>query len=98
LVRAETLDGEAPVRGENRFDLEIVQTDTGAAVEGLSLAVTPWMPAMGHGTSVRPSVSDVGGGHYQIDGVYLFMPGLWELRIAITGSIRDDAAPRFEIR
>jgi hypothetical protein len=96
-VSAETLDGETPVRGANSFDIEVVRLDDGVGQEGLSLTLTPWMPAMGHGTSARPTVTEVDAGHYRADNVYLFMPGLWELRISIEGSVRDDAAPRFQI-
>jgi hypothetical protein len=96
-VNAQTLDGEAPARGANPFDIEIIRVDDGAAVGGLSLTLTPWMPAMGHGTSVRSTVTEVGLGRYRADNVYFFMPGLWELRISISGSVRDDAAPRFQI-
>src|SRR5262245_27731366 len=97
-VNARTLDGKAPARGANGFDLEVIQAGDDTALSGLTLTLTPWMPAMGHGTSVRPTVTEVGDGHYHADDVYLFMPGLWELRIAIDGSIQDDAAPRFQIR
>jgi hypothetical protein len=96
-INARTVDGEAPVRGENPFDIEILRAHDEVGIEGLELTVTPWMPAMGHGTSVRSMVTEVGAGHYRADDVYLFMPGLWELRISIMGSIHDDAAPRFQI-
>lgn len=97
-VSARTVDDAPPVRGANAFDVEIVRVADGGAVEGVALAVTPWMPAMGHGTSTRPVVSELGGGHHLVEGVNLFMPGLWELRVSLTGSVRDDAAPRFQIR
>lgn len=97
-VSARTLDDEPPVRGANPFDIEVIRADDGAAMDGLSLTVTPWMPAMGHGTSVRPTVTAIGDGGYRADNVFLFMPGLWELRVSITGSVQDDAAPRFQIR
>jgi YtkA-like protein len=97
-VSARTLDDQPPTRGANPFDIEVVRAEDGAAVEGLALTLTPWMPAMGHGTSVRPVVSDVGAGHYLAENVYLFMPGLWELRLELDGPLRDDAAPSFQIR
>lgn len=97
-VSARTLDGQPPTRGANPFDIEVVRADDGAPLEGLELTLTPWMPAMGHGTSARPTVSELGAGHYLAENVYLFMPGLWELRVSLTGSLTDDAAPRFQIR
>jgi hypothetical protein len=97
LIEARTPDGEPPGRGVNAFDIGVVRTDTGESFDGLDLSLTPWMPAMGHGTVVRPVVAALGGGHYRADNVYLFMPGLWELRLSITGPLEDDAAPRFQI-
>jgi hypothetical protein len=96
-INARTVDGEAPIRGDNPFDIEILRADDDVGIEGLQLTLVPWMPAMGHGTSVRPRVTEVGDGHYRADDVYLFMPGLWELRISMMGSIQDNAAPRFQI-
>jgi len=98
LVTARTLDDRPPVRGANPFDIEVVRVDDGTALENLELTVTPWMPAMGHGTSTRPIVSDAGAGHYLAESVHLFMPGLWELRISLSGPLEDDAAPRFQVR
>jgi hypothetical protein len=97
-VTARTLDERPPSRGANPFDIEIARVDDGTAVEGLELTVVPWMPAMGHGASARPVVSDAGAGHYLAENVHLFMPGLWELRVSLSGPIRDDAAPRFQVR
>jgi hypothetical protein len=55
------------------------------------------MPAMGHGTSVTPTVSAEGGGDYRIDDVDFFMPGLWELRTQMTGAREDEVAPSFQV-
>ena len=96
-VQARSLDGNPPIRGRNTLAFDVSGIDGGASVEGLELTLTPWMPAMGHGTSIRPAVTDIGGGHYRADNVVLFMPGLWELRVSIAGSLQDYAAPRFEI-
>lgn len=97
-VEARTLDGEAPLRGVNAFDIEIARADSGEPLADAQVTLTPWMPAMGHGTSVKPAMTAVGEGHYHAQQVYLFMPGLWELRISIAGSVQDDAALRFQIR
>lgn len=97
-VTARTIDGEPPARGANSFEIEIVRSDGGAATQSGIEAVTPWMPAMGHGTSARPTVAEIGEGRYRVDSVLLFMPGLWELRVSIAEPFEDDAAPRFQIR
>lgn len=97
-VSARTLDDQPPARGANPFDIEVTRASDGAPLEGLELTLIPWMPAMGHGTSARPTVSELGAGHYLAENVYLFMPGLWELRVSLSGPLRDDAAPSFQIR
>src|SRR6188472_4123977 len=52
----------------------------GTPIDGLELSVTPWMPAMAHGASIRPMGSAEGQGRYVIGNLGLFMPGLWQLR------------------
>lgn len=86
-----------PVRGENQIWLELRETATGAVVEGLELAVLPFMPAMGHGSATRPTVTELGAGRYQLDDVSLTMSGLWELQTTISGPLADYVAPRFEV-
>jgi hypothetical protein len=84
-----------PVRGNHT--VQLVLTSAGAPADGLALTIVPWMPAMGHGTSITPTVTPLGGGAYQLDDVNLFMPGLWELRTTIA-SPEDYAAPAFEVQ
>jgi hypothetical protein len=70
----------------------------GAPVDGLTLQVTPWMPAMGHGTSVDPTVSVQGQGIYLVQDIYFYMPGQWELRTDLLhDASTDHVAPTFQI-
>lgn len=87
-----------PSRGLNSFRLVVTKVADESPASGLEIAIVPWMPAMGHGASVRPSV-DVGTdpGVYLVSNVNLFMPGLWELRTTIGGSESDHATAQFEI-
>jgi hypothetical protein len=80
---------QPPELGNGSWSYTITDTASGRPAAGLSLDVVPWMPAMGHGTSTTPSVSDTGGGVYVIDDVVLFMPGQWDLRTAISGPEDD---------
>ncbi len=60
-----------------------------------SLAVTPWMPVMGHGSAVTPTVeSDAGG--FVVTELYLAMPGRWELRCDVGEG--DHATATFDIQ
>src|SRR5271170_892144 len=66
---------QPPTDGDLAVRYVITDVASSQPVDGLSLAVVPWMPVMGHGTSVVPSVSASGGGVYNLTSVYLFMPG-----------------------
>ncbi len=74
-----------------------VKDASGAALTGLSVGVVPWMPAHGHGTSVDPTVSETTPGTFVANPLYLFMPGSWELRVTISGTVDDTAKAAFEI-
>lgn len=87
---------QPPVRGLSNFQFTVTDA-SGTPVDGLQIAVEPWMPQMGHGSSITPTVTDVGGGVYQVTQVYLFMAGLWQLRTTITGAMSDSVAPEFQI-
>lgn len=64
--------------------LTFVVTDAaGKAVDGATLSVTPFMPDHGHGSSVKPTVTPMGGGTYDVANVYLPMPGLWRLTVTV---------------
>ena len=75
----------------------LVRDRQGLPVDGLTFNVTPWMPAMGHGASVKPTGASSGDGAYVISGVSLYMAGLWELRTSISGGVSDSLAPSVEV-
>jgi hypothetical protein len=85
-----------PVVGTNEFDLTVTKAADGSPVDGLTVSVQPFMPAMDHGTSA-PTVTAMGGGHYRVENVYTFMPGLWELETTVSGSVSDHVSPEFQI-
>jgi hypothetical protein len=72
-------------RGINALELN-VKDKSGAPKDGLAISAVTWMPAMGHGASVLPTVTPKGGGVYDLTDVDLFMPGRWELRLTLNGS------------
>jgi hypothetical protein len=87
---------DPPVRGTDTIDLSITNA-SGAPVEGMQIAAQPWMPAHGHGTSVVPMLAEQGGGRYQLQNVYLYMAGTWELRLTFSGQESDTATANFDI-
>ena len=87
---------QPPGRGSTDVQL-VVRDPQGALVDGLALEVTPWMPAMGHGTSVMPEAKGEGDGKYAVRNVSLYMPGRWELRTTFSGVVMDAATPTFDV-
>jgi hypothetical protein len=90
-------DPQPPASGKVTVRYVITDVSSSRPVEGLSISVVPWMPAMGHGTSVTPTVSPLGAGVYDVSNVYLFMPGEWQLRTTLAGGANDSAVPSFTV-
>jgi hypothetical protein len=88
---------QPPSRGTNSVELTVTAASDGKPRDDLSVDVTPWMPAMNHGSSAIPTVTPQGGGRYLLPEVYLFMPGHWELRTSFSGAMTDHAAPAVDI-
>jgi hypothetical protein len=95
-IEVRTGPSQPPVRGNSDVQLVVRDVD-GAAVEGLAIEATPWMPAMGHGTSVVPHAASEGSGKYALRNVSLYMPGRWELRTTFSGVVTDAATPTFDV-
>lgn len=95
-IEVRTAPEQPPTRGLIDVELTVTGPD-GKPVDGLDLAVQPWMPQMGHGASTKPSIEAKGGGHYVVSDVAFFMPGRWELRTSIAGSTNDRATVNFQI-
>lgn len=76
-------DPAPPARNDNRWVIGISDA-AGAAVEGATLQPNPNMPQHGHGSNKRAEVSELGGGEYELNPVNLFMPGYWEVPVAVT--------------
>jgi hypothetical protein len=87
---------KTPAIGADAFELSVTD-DLGQPAAGFVAEVVPWMPAHGHGTSVQPVVRAQGQGVFVATPVYLYMPGRWELRIALAGAIEDAATATFDI-
>ena len=71
-----------PQKQSNTLVLQVVDS-AGKPVDGATLSVTPFMPDHGHGSSVKPTVTPMGGGVYDVANVYLPMPGLWRLTVTV---------------
>jgi len=73
------------VRGPSSIEL----VATSATPPGLSIAMVPFMPAMGHGAATIPTITDEGGGVFVATDVVMAMPGTWQLRTTISGACSD---------
>lgn len=79
-------DPGPPVKGRNIWTVEIDASATGLPLDGLDLSVTPWMPDHMHG-STPVVVTPTAAGNYDLEPVYLYMSGLWEVRMTIVGTM-----------
>jgi hypothetical protein len=96
VIEVRTAPSQPPERGISTIQL-VVRDRNQVLQEGIDVQATPWMPSMGHGASVLPTVSSPSKGTYVLDGVYMFMPGRWELRTAFSGRVTDSATAAFDI-
>jgi hypothetical protein len=68
-------------------------------VDGLEIAVSTWMPVMGHGCSAVPiKVEPRGGGIYLLTPFLASMKGACEIKLTFSGARTDKAvSPTFDI-
>ncbi len=76
-------DPAPPAKDNNNWTIEITDAN-GSPIDGATITVVPYMPDHGHGTSVKPTIVPMGSGKYQIQNVYMYMPGLWQTTIGVT--------------
>ncbi len=88
---------QPPIAGLESLELIVTDASTGAPIDGLSIAMTPWMPAMGHGADTTPVVTAFGQGRYVVAELSLFMPGQWQLRTQFSGPVTDSVEPTFTV-
>jgi hypothetical protein len=90
-----------PVKGVNALRVALAD-GAGAPVAASDLSAVVWMPAHGHGTSVKSSFDDVGGGTYEAGHVVFFMDGRWEVRGELTeaagGGLADSFVATLDVR
>lgn len=81
LVDAQPITAE---KGTNRWTIRVTDV-AGAPVDGMTIAVVPFMPDHNHGSSMDPVVRPSGSpGEYVVDPLYFFMLGLWRVTLTLT--------------
>ncbi|MCY1043724.1 FixH family protein [Corallococcus sp. bb12-1] len=84
-------------RGVQVFHVRVTEVATGKPIPGGTLSVQPWMPAMGHGISDTPRITERGPGDFEVAELDLFMPGAWELRFTLKDTVEDTAVVAFKL-
>jgi hypothetical protein len=97
-LRVELTTPESLVVGNDQIEMLVTNMADGSPLDGMTVGVVPYMPSMGHGTSVTPTVTAEGGGKYLVTNLYLFMPGTWELETSFSGPMSDHAEPTFQLQ
>ncbi|QDU69564.1 FixH family protein [Engelhardtia mirabilis] len=89
-VRWRGVEGETPT---NRlFALELELLDGAEPVTGAEVGVSAFMPDHGHGMNYVPQTTELGAGHYRVEGMLLHMPGFWQLHVdVVRGGIASRA-------
>lgn len=98
LVAVRTAPQQPPTRGVVGMQLTITDATSGVPQTGLALKVLPWMPAMGHGTSVSPAVTESAPGIYILENLVLFMPGTWQIRTEWDDPAPTHVTPTLDVR
>jgi hypothetical protein len=81
-----------------RFEVRVADARSGAAAADVALAVDAAMPEHGHGMNRVPRVSQLGAGHFLVEGMYFHMTGRWELYLDIRrGALTERAQCRVEL-
>ena len=83
-----------PAKDANAWMVEVTDNASNGAITGAQVTVTPFMPDHGHGSSRTPVVTEKGSGKYEVNDVYLTMPGLWKTTISVA---RPSAAAAEEV-
>lgn len=85
VVRVQFVDAmpAPPDRGDNTWTLRVLDLATGEPMQDVALVVDPYMPDHMHSTSIPVQVTPMEEpGVVQLDPVNLFMPGLWQVKLA----------------
>ena len=96
IVRLQDALPAPPEKGDNVWTVQALDP-SGAAVEGASLIVAPYMPLHGHGTTPLefPGVPTGELGTFTVGPFDLFMPGQWQMTVTVTRSSGEEDAAIF---
>jgi|HubBroStandDraft_2_1064218.scaffolds.fasta_scaffold133171_2 hypothetical protein len=96
-IEVRTAPVQPPTTGLDGVEVVLTDPKTGDPIDGVQIALVPWMPLMGHGADLTPQLKAMGKGHYVFTNVNLYMPGEWQLRFQFSGKVTCSAAPTFNV-
>ena len=92
-IRVAIVDSEpAPPQVEVYNKLRVRVTDTsGAPMDDVTVVIDTFMPEHRHGVTVPIKVTPLGNGEYELNPLYMFMGGFWEISVIVKqGSVETD--------
>jgi hypothetical protein len=94
-LRLLTAQPGPPIKGTNTWTVE-VDDAAGLAQPGAVIKVSTYMPDHGHSSPVAAQVTaQATAGQYQVDPLYFFMAGLWQVTLDVTTSAGVNDAAMF---
>ena len=93
LFEVEVSTSPDPIPLNQPFELDVRLTSDGAppsADVSWTLRVEGWMPGHGHGMLRQAVVDELGNGRYRVRGMLFHMPGLWELRVLVIETRKEE--------
>jgi ABC-type glycerol-3-phosphate transport system substrate-binding protein len=73
----------APITGLSTCDPAV--TGSNYTCQSPGIVLNAWMPDHGHGSEIHPTGTPMGTpGMYELNPVYLFMPGIWTITVEVT--------------
>jgi hypothetical protein len=75
-----------PARQSNSWTILVSSMNNnviGAPVTGAAIQVNPWMPDHQHSNGIPVGVTEMAGGMYTLDPLFLGMPGYWEITLDV---------------
>lgn len=92
-----SFDPAPPQRDNNHWTLKLeTMPSPGTPVTDATMTVRPFMPDHKHGAKDPAKIMPGGEpGIYELDPINMWMPGLWEVTIQVTGADSDRAVFRF---
>jgi len=81
------LSSPDPIPLNALFALTVTVSDAGNhshRVGDSAIAVEARMPTHNHGMNLRPRVTAIGDGQFQVEGMLFHMPGLWQIFVDVS--------------